>query len=546
MSVAVVAWYGIGSNVGKVITGDADAGWGGSLSVDTVNFVEGTASLGEKVSAATVQVETVNTTDVIGEPFNFSSGGGNDGDHLFAWMNIFAAWDTLAAGGFGIGMVDDLTADSIGRWYVGPQEGYLGGWASYVINPAADFDEVVAGTAVWTLAGNPAQLSGVDGFAARWKTTVTITGNTDNAFIDAYSVGQGYNITLGDAGSAECTFADFVTFEEVTTTGRFGGLREISGILFAKCKLSVGFASGAGDTEFTDSGFTVVWEKQTLSDGASSAVAAGFYELLFQEATNTTIVNLTQGTLKAIAPHTVRLSFAGITTCNLTSVNVDRGDTITLDTAVTWLDSVFTGCDQITLAGADFQRNKVSGYEGTADTSAAIWNVATDPVTLLADCEYTKGTAATHAIEFGTTSPLTMTLDGNVFTGYGADASTSAALHFKRTTGTITLNITNGSIPTFKTDGATVNIVASVTVTLTGLVANTEVRVYDTSSGAVVDGVENSGTSFAFSYTPAEDVFIRIFHVDYKPADIEDFIIPATAASIPVQQVFDRNFDNPV
>lgn len=547
MAAPSVAWYGIGSNVGKVVLGDADSGWNQSLQVDSINFVEGTASLGEKVSNTTIQAQTVDTTDVIGEPFDFSASGGNDGDHLFGWLLIFASWDTLPNGGFGLVMVsDEVTIDSDGVWYVGPQEGYLGGWASFVINPSVDFDAVTAGDAVWTTGGNPAQLSGVDGFGVRWKVTVTITGNTNNAFLDALSVGQGYNVTLGDAGSAEATFADFVTFEDNVTNGRFGGLRQISDILFAKCKLSVGFLSGAGNTEFTDSGFTVVWEKQTLSDGVASAVAAGFYEFLFQEGDDTTIVNLTQGTLKAIAPHTVRLSFAGINSGTLSGVNVDRGDTITLDTAITWVDSAFTACDQITAAGADFLRNKVSGYEGTVDTSALIWNVATDPNTHLDDCEYTKGTAATHAIEFGLTSPLTMTLDGNVFTGYGADASTSAALHFKRTSGTITLNITNGTIPTFKSDGATVNIVASVTVTLTNLVDGTEVRVYDTGDDSEIAGIEStSGGTWPFSDAPANDVYIRIFKPSYYPADIIDFIIPATATSIPISQVFDRNYENP-
>jgi hypothetical protein len=540
MAAPAVAWYGVGSNVGKVINADGDVGWGGSLSVDTVNFVEGTASLGEKVSNTTVDVETVNTTDVIGEPFDFSGGGGNDGDHLFGWLSVFAAFDTLAAGGIGIAVVDDLATDSIGRWYVGPQEGYLGGWASYVINPAADFDEVVAGTAVWTLGGNPAQLSGVDGFGAHWTTTVVITGNTDNAFLDAFSVGQGYNVTLGDAGSAEGKFSDFIAFENTVTTGRFGGLREVSGILFPKCKLSIGIVSGAGNTEFIDTGFTVAWEKQTLSDGTSSAVAAGFYELLFQQGSGTTDVTLTQGTLLAAAPHRVALNFAGINSATLTSVNVDRPDAITLDTAVVWTDSVITNAEQITAAGADFLRNTVSGYEGTADTSVLIWDVATDPNTHLDDCDYTMGTALTHAIEFGLLSPLTMTLDGNSFNGYGIDASTSAALHFKRTTGTVTLNITDGSVPTFKTDGATIVIVASVTVTLTGLQTGTEVRVYDTGDNSEIAGVESSGTSFAFADTPANDVYIRVFHVDYEPHDFVGFIIPATAANLPVNQRFDR------
>lgn len=546
MAAPSVAWYGIGSNVGKVITADADSGWTSGLQVDTVNFVEGTASLGEKVSNGPVERQTVDAADVIGEPFDFSGSGGNDGDHLFVWMSIFAAWDILGNGGFGVKMVDDLASDSDGTWYVGPQEGYLGGWTSFVINPSADFDAVTAGTAVWTLAGNPAQLSGVDGFGVLWTTTETITGNTDNGFVDAMSVGQGYNVTLGDAGSTECAFSDFVAFEDIITTGRFGGLREVSGILFAKCKLSVGFLSGAGNTEFIDEGFSVVWEKQTLSDGAASAVAAGFYELVFQEGDDTTTVSLTQGTLAAVAPHTVVLSFAGITSATLTAVNVDRGDTILLDTNVTWNDSVFTGCDQITAGGADFQRNKVSGYEGATDTSALIWDVATDPVVLLADCEYTKGTAATHAIEFGTNSPLVMTLDGNTFNGYGADATDSAALHFLRDTGTITLNITDGVIPTFKSEGATVNIVASVTVTLTKLVDGTEVRVYDTGDDSVIDGIEStSGGEWPFSDAPGNIVYIRIFKQDYYPADLLDFEIPADAVFIPVSQVFDRNFENP-
>ena len=144
MTAPSVAWFGVGSNAGKVVACNADTGWDGSLTVDTVNFVEGTASLGEKVSATTVALYTVNTTDVVGEPFAFSSGGGNDGDHIFAWLNIFATWDTLAAGGFGIRVADDLATDSLGTWYVGPQVGYLGGWASYVINPSAAFDAVVA------------------------------------------------------------------------------------------------------------------------------------------------------------------------------------------------------------------------------------------------------------------------------------------------------------------------------------------------------------------------------------------------------------------
>jgi hypothetical protein len=61
----------------------------------------------------------------------------------------------------------------------------------------------------------------------------------------------------------------------------------------------------------------------------------------------------------------------------------------------------------------------------------------------------------------------------------------------------------------------------------------------------VVDGIESSGTSWAFSASSGLGVYIRIFHVNYLPADIEGYTIPGSNTSIPIQQIFDRNFSNP-
>ena len=70
-----------------------------------------------------------------------------------------------------------------------------------------------------------------------------------------------------------------------------------------------------------------------------------------------------------------------------------------------------------------------------------------------------------------------MTLTGVNFSGYGADGTTSAALHIKRTGGTVTINISGASAPTYKSDGATVNIESTVTV---------KVTVKDAASAAVI------------------------------------------------------------
>jgi hypothetical protein len=485
MTAAAVAWIGVGSNVGKVITADSDNGWSGSFNVDTVNFIEGTASLGEKVSNATVQNQTVNTTDVIGEPFDFSSAGGNDGDHIFAWLNIFAAWDTIGNGGFGIAVVDDLATDSSGTWYVGPQSGYLGGWASYVINPSADFDTVVAGTASWTTTGNPAQLSGVDGFGARWKTTVTITGNTDNAFVDAMSVGQGYRLTLGDGVSTEGAFSDFVTFENNTTSGRYGGLREVSGILLAKSKILIGAASGSTNTEFIDSGFTVVWEQQTLSDGTSSAVASGFYEFSATQGTGTTDVDISAGSLAAVSPHFVDIDLSGVNSVSVDTVNIDRALAIVLDSNCTFTNNQVTNSGTVTAGEANLSGSSFLSSTVAADGAAVSWAEAistTHTITELDNCTFSMGTNNHHAISFstGVADGANVTLRNIEFTGFDADGtgdSDNSIIEFLATTGTITLTLTGCTVDgasaadsNFTVDtraGCTVNLVFdTVTTTL--------------------------------------------------------------------------------
>jgi hypothetical protein len=525
MTAPAVAWMGIGSNVGKVHTCEAvSTNWTAysgsiSVSVNTTNFIGGASSLSEKCSNTTKEGYTVDTTDIVGEPFDFSASGGNDGDHIFAWLTAYESWDTISNGGYGIIVADDLATDSIGLWHVGPQANFLGGWRSYVINPSADFNSVTAGTAVWTTTGNPAQLSGVDGFGCRWKITASITGNIDNTFVDNIVVGQGYEIILGDAGSTEGVFADFITFEDNTSTGRFGGVRAVSGIVFAQSKLIIGDISGASNTEFIDTGFTVVWEQNTLSDGTSSAVAAGFYELRFTQDTGTTDVTLTQGTLSAIAPHTVDLNFSGINSATLTQVNVDRGGAISLDSAVTWTNSTIKNSGLITAGGATLTGCDVSGYTGAADSSSLLWNTAGDPNGELDNMSFTKTSGVTHhAIEFGSTAPVSITLTGITFTDFNAsNAQNDSTLHFTDGSGkNYTVNVNGGSTPSYKVAGtSTVSVVNSQPIVVSGVTEGTAITVHaDETLGtrskgdllfsgfADVDGEINTSIAYEAAFDP--------------------------------------------
>ena len=143
------------------------------------------------------------------------------------------------------------------------------------------------------------------------------------------------------------------------------------------------------------------------------------------------------------------------TTCIFTDMSTFIYQSNATLTGVTW-----RRCGQVTHGGAVMADCVFDSYEGTVDTSYLIYNVVADPDGELDGCSFTKGTAATHAIEFGLTSPLTMTLRNVGFSGYNAsNAQTDSAIHIKRTSGTVTINIIGGDQPSYKTDGATVVIV---------------------------------------------------------------------------------------
>jgi hypothetical protein len=162
----------------------------------------------------------------------------------------------------------------------------------------------------------------------------------------------------------------------------------------------------------------------------------------------------------------------------------------------------------------DITGTTVDDSQVASDSSALVWNLATDPDGYLDNMSFIAGSTYTnHAIEFGLSSPLTMTLDGVTFSGYNAsDGQVDSALHIKRTSGTVT--ITCAADPSYKSDGATVVIVtSSVSVTVTCKTtagANIEnVRVIVMASDGdgpfpyqvTVTSITNSGTTATVAHT---------------------------------------------
>jgi hypothetical protein len=178
------------------------------------------------------------------------------------------------------------------------------------------------------------------------------------------------------------------------------------------------------------------------------------------------------------------------------------------------VSATFRRCDAVTNAGGVLNGSVFDDTHVSANASALIYDVATDPDGKLDNTSYIKGTTDTHAIEFGTNVPSSMTLRGCTFSGYGAaDNANNSTFHFKDTAGTITLNLVgcSGNV-SYRTDGATIIIVNDpVTVTakaveVTGTnIENARVHLEATSGGYLPVGasvtIVNSGTTATVTHT---------------------------------------------
>lgn len=501
MAVVVVAFVGT-----KAVDAESTTGWNtGNLDNDI--FVENAGAVGAKVSGTTTDFYDLSIT---GSPYDFSSGGADEGDHIFAWFNTLTPV-TL----HGIIAADDLATDSIGYWDVGPPTGYGGGWISYVQDPAADFTAIIAaGTATWTTTGNPAQLTGVDGFGGRHTTSTTIMGNFNNALVDAISVGTGYRITRGDSTDADATFADIISYEQ-TTANRFGALRSDGGVLFMLSQITIGDTT-ANNHDFTDSGFTVIW--------LDAPVATTFYQLTAEEGAGATNVSLTNGFLGAEDPTQAGLplmDFSGITDWTNTNVNITGARAINLDGNVTITNGTWEQCGQIDLGG----QPTIDGLTilDPTDDGAMLVNAANEMANIsnvTFDGAGIGGASTDAAIEIDITGagPFTLDFDNILFQNR---VSGSVDVHvLANGNADYTINVLNGGdTPTVTNDGSgTVTVVNSVTLTVTvvdeagAAVATAQTAIYDSSDTQLMNEDTTAGgiATESYAFVADEDVTIRV------------------------------------
>jgi hypothetical protein len=413
----------------------SDAAWDdlGSESTETDYYIQGNACVsaqGNKTGVGTLIAD-------------YGSGtGGHGTDGAFLVWQYFAApnvMKTFANGGQRV-----VVGSGLGDFY-----GWKTGGVDYSPNPYGGWKNVAVNTSVAAdyTAGTPGSTEQFVGGAVAIDTSVS----KGNPFaVDAIRFGRCDAVfEYGDVTNGYCTFAGFAAVND-TDTNRWGLMQAVAGGYLMKGLCTLGTSTNACD--FRDSNVIV-----NIDD--TPRVTAGFNAFEVNNASSRVDwTNITINSLGTTSPGTFNaVDNADI---NIDGCNFNDMGAWTLDTSSSVLTTTYRNCGQIDAGGGDFEGTNVEGFEGTANSSAFIWNVATDPQTNTKDMTFTKGTAATHGIEFGLVSPTTMTLDGIIFTGYNAATNQNdSAIHVLRTTGTVDITITGGgSSPSYRTEGATVTL----------------------------------------------------------------------------------------
>jgi hypothetical protein len=363
-------------------------------------------------------------------------------------------------------------------------------------------------------------------------------GAIDNVWMDAsyFIVNTSYALTInaGTVGTPE-TWSD-VSGDDVTN-----GWGMVSNLQGSKYDINASWEWGDtanADSYFEDSNFQIFIDARDMGTGnflVRTIAGTGTNSLvlesgLFQNLGTPAVWDLSDADMNIFEWTSITWTDAGALT-----FPVDGGTSRFANTCI------FNNCGQV-----DFQSLVVTDctFNGSTNADGAIIWDADDGSEENQTGLIFNSDGTGHAIVI--TAPGTYNIDGYVFNGYAAQGGTAAnRAIYNNSGGAVIINVSGGLTPSYR-DGtsATTTVNNNVTVTFSGLALNTEVRVYATTGGAELAGIEDSGTTFGASVAGGTDVYYTIHNVEYEHIRVEDFIWPASATTIPIQQRFDSNYKN--
>lgn len=397
----------------------------------------------------------------------------------------------------------------------GPAEGYL---ITCIDPEIAAWRDSTTGTPV---------LTAVDwyAFAAQF---VTGGAKSENIALDAIDVGRGLIYT----GTADDGFQDAVDIDQGNTSNRWGAANAVGRAIFLR-----GLHQLATATALTFTDTRTVF----FPDGYHSSGSFGIVVDLQNASTNVQLngIYISEG-LATTEDTRAILRVTGTAGSFSVAGRLANFNTIELTSACT-----VTG----DIAFADLTQNGalLDGATLRTDSAANVAACNDADFTKLVDARFVQEGLG-HAVEVAGTTAFT--INGTVFSGYGADASNSAALFFSATSGTIDVTLAAGTpTPTFRSAGVTVNFISAQTLTITGLADDTQVSIRRVSDNTELFFDPDVGVDGSTSYSYGAALVGTSVRLVIISLDEEPLSVPVSLASgdqtIPIVQSNDRNYLNP-
>ena len=350
----------------------------------------------------------------------------------------------------------------------------------------------------------------------------------ENTYIDVARFGHG--IIASESTSTAFDFDDIETIAN-NTANKFGVLEKIGGIQFARGRITIGDDVGTNYGNLTSQDETVSFLDASVS---GEVISTGLYQLAFVgNATNPTAITYgvkvgTGDTATGRNGVVIRGENANVDCTVTTSTDVNDlslygsffqtlGGLIDFSNADLndeILGVTFDGCDQLTRGGAVSRNCTISNTTAASTSGALFWDEDEE------DIKYSLFVNNVVAIEMPTGS-----LTANVtFEGMEFEGNTNDVRYEGTTDWDLNWSEASGAPSIINASTGTLTAVNTVTLTLTGVIVDSQCSIYSTGTGPEADGTElmneaavTSTVTEPYAFSSNQDIVIRVRNASATP-----------------------------
>lgn len=533
------------NDTGGLGTGDWYESGSGTIGTNPDVYLYGSTSIGNQYASKSGWSYFDRVTAL-----NFGSGGAQEGQFIYMWINISSKGAFKTGNSFMIRLGTDI--NNYRSYLIANKtdsNGWTGGWKLFVVDPTK------AGTIADTGTFNTSSVR----FIGTWIDT-DVSVRADSIFFSQIAVAKGIRIT----GTSTTGWADAVDYCTNYASRAWGVLQEREGIYYVYGGLWIGSASQSSATSFADSGRIIQFGiSEYYSSGGAwvTSYPSTANKIVIEDAASysTTFTDgVVVGTDSGRAgsqfigdPNsTVSLDlYGGNNASSVTTLygTVFKNITGTInfgnDADHKYYNCSFSGCNQVDPVGAASLKNCT--FAETSSTSGALlWNGSID-ITKTKFIANTTGAAIKMPSAAG--SPYTytdLTFSGNT---YDVNNTSGSSIEVQKS-GTSDPTTYTGSTTTF-TASTTLNIYL-VDSDGAAITANCEVTVVKNADSTVLwheDDITDGLTTYNYTTGGGTVTYITVMNITgYQPKLVNNYAIPSSGTTnFFIQLDSDPYFNNP-